>query len=45
MPKSHLRPELKKSKTTQNLLRTIKMPSDKKDFSKILPKSKYRVDE
>jgi len=42
-PKSSIKLELKKSKTTQNLLKTIKMPTDKKDFSKILPKSRYRI--
>jgi hypothetical protein len=45
-PKSSMiKLSLKKSKTTTNLLKTIKMPSDKKEFSKILPKSKYKVEE
>jgi len=43
-PKSSIKVlPIKKCKTTQNLLKTIKMPTDKKDFSKILPKSRYRI--
>jgi hypothetical protein len=44
-PKSSIKLSIKKCKTTQNLLKTIKMPTDKKDFSKILPKSRYRIEE